>query len=187
MAKAGFRPEDVTHILSSHLHIDHCGGHEFFPHALVLCHEDEYAEAKRPQLFERLSYSDLSYDPALEAARDGSTASDVLRAPTYRFVNGDVDVAAGVKLVETLGHSAGHYSLLVELAGRKPLLFTGDAAMTPRNLELMVIGGFHLNPVQATESLARLKAVQAEHDAELFFSHSMPEFETWRKSPEWYQ
>ena len=187
MARAGFCPEDVTRILSSHLHIDHCGGHEFFPDALVVCHEDEYAEAMRPQLFERFSYSDLSYDPTLEAARDGIPASDVRRSPKYQFVKGDVDVAAGVKLIETLGHSAGHYSLLVELSGRKPMLFTGDAAMTPRNLEIMVIGGFHLNPVQATESLARLKEVQAEYDAELFFSHSMPEFETWRKSPEWYE
>jgi glyoxylase-like metal-dependent hydrolase (beta-lactamase superfamily II) len=92
-----------------------------------------------------------------------------------------------VWLFETLGHSAGHYSLLVKLKGRRPMLFTDDAAMTPKNLEMMVIGGFHLDPVAATRSLQRLKDLSADYGAELFCSHSMPEFETWRKAPEWYE
>jgi hypothetical protein len=52
---------------------------------------------------------------------------------------------------------------------------------------MMVIGGFHLDPVAATRSLQRLKDLAAEYDAELFCSHSMPEFETWRKAPVWYE
>ncbi|MCL5736591.1 MAG: N-acyl homoserine lactonase family protein [Actinobacteria bacterium] len=188
IAKAGFRPEDVTHVLSSHFHIDHCGGHEYFPQAVVVSHVNEYAHAMKPPLFERMSYSDLSFDPALECARDGlpPSATTYDRSPRYLLVRGDVEIASGVTLIETLGHSAGHYSLLVELAGQAPILFTGDAAMTPRNLEMMVIGSFHLDPIKATESLLRLKTVQAEHGAELFFSHSMPEFQTWKKAPEWY-
>ena len=205
LAKVGLQPSDVTHVLSSHLHIDHCGGHEYFPQALVYCHALEYAQAMKPALFERLSYSDLSYDPGLEAVRDGRQAGsegdgDHMSSPRYKLIRGDFEVARGIRLIETLGHSAGHYSLLVEFPGedgvtgpgaagtrRRPMLFTGDAAMTPRNLEIMVIGGFHLDPVKGVESLQRIKDVQAEYGAELFFSHSMPEFDTWRKAPEWYE
>jgi 4-pyridoxolactonase len=198
LAKLGRKPSDVTHVLSSHLHIDHCGGHEFFPEALVYCHADEFEEAKKPELFERLSYSDLSFDPGLEAARDGmdlGSEGDGDRgwSPKYRLIHGDYEVAKGVTLIETLGHAAGHYSLLVEFpdeAGkprRKPMLFTGDAAMTPRNLEMMVIGGFHLDPVKGVRSLQRIKDVQAQYGAELFYSHSMPEFEGWKKAPDWYE
>jgi 4-pyridoxolactonase len=25
------RPEDITHVINSHFHFDHCGGNEFFP------------------------------------------------------------------------------------------------------------------------------------------------------------
>ena len=158
----------------------------------MYCHEDEYAQAQKPPLFERLSYSDLSFDPGLEAARDGIDLGsegdgDLGRSPKYKFIRGDYEVAKGVQLIETLGHSAGHYSLLVEFSGRKPMFFTGDAAMTPRNLEIMVIGGFHLDPVKGVQSLQRIKDVQAEYGAEIFFSHSMPEFEGWRKAPEWYE
>ena len=200
LAKLGLEPSDVTHILSSHLHIDHCGGHEFFPKALIYCHADEYAQAQKPPLFERMSYSDLSFDPGLAAARDGLDLGsegdgDRGASPKYEFIRGDYEVAKGVHLIETLGHSAGHYSLLVEFGGeggagaasRKPILFTGDAAMTPRNLEMMVIGGFHLDPVKGVASLQRIKDVAAQYGAEIFCSHSMPEFEGWLKAPEWYQ
>ena len=202
LAKLGLTPSDVTHVLSSHLHIDHAGGHEFFLGALVYVHEAEYAQAQKPALFERMSYSDLSFDPALEAARDGmdlGSEGDGDRGASvkYKLVRGDVEVAKGVHLIETLGHSAGHYSLLVEFPGedgatgagarRKPILFTGDAAMTPRNLEMMVIGGFHLDPVNATASQQKIKDLAAKYDAEIFCSHSMPDFEGWKKAPEWYQ
>jgi hypothetical protein len=52
---------------------------------------------------------------------------------------------------------------------------------------MMVIGGFHLDPVAATHSLQRLKDLAREYDAEIFCSHSMPEFETWKKAPKWHQ
>jgi 4-pyridoxolactonase len=202
LAKCGLEPSDVTAVLSSHLHIDHCGGHEFFPGALVYCHEAEYVQAQKPPLFERMSYSDLSFDPALEAARDGMDLGsegdgDRGRSVHYKFIRGDYEVAKGITLVETLGHSAGHYSLLVEFPGadgttgagarRRPILFTGDAAMTPRNLEMMVIGGFHLDPVKGTNSLQKIKDVAAQYGAEIFCSHSMPDFEGWLKAPEWYE
>ena len=96
-------------------------------------------------------------------------------------------MAKGVHLIETLGHSAGHYSLLVELSGRKPMLFTGDAAMTPRNLDMMVIGGFHLDPVKATDSQQKMKDLAVKAGAEIFCSHSMPDWDTWKKAPEWYE
>ena len=197
LQKLGLVPEDVTHVIDSHLHIDHCGGNKHFPNALFMVHEKEYAQAVNPELFERMSYSDLVYDPELHRMNlergsvkpmvSGSGSPPVAVAPKYQFLSGDVEVAKGVKLLETLGHSAGHYSLLVELAGRRPMLFTGDAAMTPRNLEMMIIGGFHLDPAKGVRALERLKSLAAEYDAELFYSHSMPEFETWRKAPEWYE
>ncbi len=194
LAKLALRSSDVTHVIDSHLHIDHCGGNKHFPNALFMVHEKEYAEAQNPELFERMSYSDLAYDPMLQklnlergTVKPTAGGETVPAAPKYKFLSGDVEVVKGIKLFETLGHSAGHYSLLVELAGRRPMLFTGDAAMTPRNLEMMVVGGFHLDPVKGTHSLERLKSLAAEYDAELFYSHSMPEFQTWRKAPDWYE
>ncbi len=188
LAKVGYRPEDVTHVINTHLHIDHCGCNHLFPQATVVCHVREYEHAMRPELFEHLSYSAVGYfaPQLVKRWREIPAGVDPNLSPKFQLLIGDVEFAPGVWLFETPGHSAGHYSVLVELEGRRPMLFTGDASMTPKTLETMVIGGFHLDAVDATRSLQRLKDLAAEHDAELFYSHSMPEFETWKKAPEWY-
>jgi len=188
LAKVGYRPEDVTHVVNSHFHIDHTGGNKYFPHATIVCHEKEYEAARNPQLFERMSYSCIGFARQLaEGRKDLPEAMRSGPTPKFELLSGDVELFPGIWLYETPGHSAGHYSLMVELEGRRPMLFTSDACMTPRNLELMVIGGFHLDPVQATHALERLQELSVEHDAELFYSHHMESFDSWLKAPVWYQ
>jgi glyoxylase-like metal-dependent hydrolase (beta-lactamase superfamily II) len=40
--KLGFQPEDVHHIVLTHMHFDHCGGLADFPQAKVHVHQREY-------------------------------------------------------------------------------------------------------------------------------------------------
>ena len=119
LGKVGLRPEDVTHVINSHLHIDHCGGNKYFPAATVVVHEREYEAAKNPYPFLYQSYSDLSFDPELHklnvtGARDifkrAGTPSAVpanQKPVKYHLVKGDVEFARGVWLFETPGHAAG--------------------------------------------------------------------------------
>jgi 4-pyridoxolactonase len=74
-------------------------------------------------------------------------------------------------------------SLLVELSGRRPMLFTGDAVYTRRSIEATLISGFHLDPVASVASMRRLAALAEEHDAELFYSHDAEAFAGWQKAP----
>ena len=66
--------------------------------------------------------------------------------PKYELIEGDAEIAKGVRLFETPGHTAGHYSLMVELAGRRPMLFTADAIYAAKSLELRAIASFHVDP-----------------------------------------
>ncbi len=59
---------------------------------------------------------------------------------TFEGVDGDVELAKGVKLIFTPGHAIGHYSLLVEFGNRTPILFTIDAAYTQKSLETLLPG-----------------------------------------------
>jgi 4-pyridoxolactonase len=106
--------------------------------------------------------------------------------PKFQTIAGDQEIASGIRLFETPGHAAGHYSLLVELAHRRPMLFTGDAAYSQQNLDRMIISSFHLDPVESYKSMQRLKDLAAQHDAEIFCSHDPQAFSTYLKAPRFY-
>ena len=99
-------------------------------------------------------------------------------------MTGDVELAKGIFLYETPGHTVGHYSLLAE-AGRhaQPMLFAVDVAYTAGALEKGIQPGFHNNPSAGVRSIRRVKELAAEHGAEVFFSHDMDAWHTYRHAP----
>ena len=119
------------------------------------------------------------------AAAAADPAPDMY-TPKFDLVQGDRELAKGVWLFETPGHTAGHYSLMVKLADRRPMLFTADACYSRKNLDMMCISSFHLDPVASVQSLHRLKALAAEHDAELFFSHDAESWKTYKTGAAYY-
>jgi 4-pyridoxolactonase len=199
LAKLGISPKDVKYIMNSHMHIDHVGANKHFLEATVIVHKKEYEAAKNPYPFEYQSYSDLSFDPELHrlnfiGARDilkraGTPEQEptVKNSPKYQFVDGDVEVADGIWLYETPGHSAGQMSLVVKLDGRKPMFFPSDTCHLPRHLEQMIVPGFHIDAGQAYRSMERVKLIRAEHDADIFFGHPPLGTVDYRKAPEWYE
>ncbi len=197
-AKLGIDMSEVRYILNSHLHIDHVGGHKFFQDATIVVHEKEYEAAKNPMPFEYQSYSDLSFDPELhrlnfEGARDilhraGTDEAKLAspRSPKYELTGKDIEVAEGIWLYETPGHSLGHMSLVVDGLDRAPMMFPADACHLPRHLEEMIVPGFHVDPVAGYRSIERVKALSAKHGAEIFFGHPPVDSLRYRTAPEWY-
>ncbi|MEI7745375.1 MAG: N-acyl homoserine lactonase family protein, partial [Chloroflexota bacterium] len=84
------------------------------------------------------------------------------------------------------GHTIAHYSLLAEPEGREAMIFAGDAAYTNETLERMIIGGFHLDPTESISALKRIKQVAKENEAEIFVSHDMEPWNSWKHAPEFY-
>jgi len=164
----GFRPSDVGTLVNSHLHFDHVGGNKHLTASKVVVHERELAQARDHESFEFFGYSDKTWD--YEGAR-------------IEPVSGDLELAPGLWLFETPGHTVGHYSLLV---GEK-LLFAFDVMYTPAALDKEIQAGFHNDPVAGVRSIRRVKAVAAEHAAEVFFSHDMDAWQTYKHAPEFYE
>jgi len=179
----GMEPKDIDVLFNSHFHFDHVGGNKFFPHAKKICHKDELSQSATPQPFEILGYSDMTFNSDAAEARkmsdqlvDGQTAANT----RYDFIEGDVDLAKGVKLIFTPGHAIGHYSLYVALANRKPMLFTLDAAYTRKSYENNINAGFHIDPIAGVNSMKKLKNIEKETGAEVLFSHDMESFLNYR-------
>lgn len=171
LAKVGYKPEDVDIVVNSHFHFDHVGGNKHLTAATHLIHKLELRQAKYPEPFERLGYSDMSFD---------------FPGVNYKPISGDHEIVPGVTLFETPGHTAGHYSMLVELEHDRNMLFCGDAAYTRTTLEKEWIAGFHLDPAKSVEAIRRLNYLGRIKDADIYPSHELEPFLTWRLAPEYY-
>ena len=191
LALAGCQVDDVTRVVNSHFHFDHCGANRSMPNAAFFCHRLEYEAAEHPQSFEALGYSDLSFAPQIGRIPVGGKPDAEPPAgggfrPRFQLLTGDQEIVDGVRVIETPGHSAGHYSLLVELASGRGMLFTADAAYGSRSLATGCISGFHFDPVASVKSMERLASLAKEQGCELFFSHEAETFAEYVKAPGFY-
>ena len=137
LTAARIDPATVRTILNSHLHFDHCGQNNAFPDVPIVVQRAE-----------------------LEAARrEGHTVPDWVDFPgaTYRVVDGDAEVAEGISVLATPGHTAGHQSVTVR-TGDGLVLIVGQAAQDARSFAT----------ADADASVRRLRELNADR---IHFSH----------------
>ena len=172
---AGFSVSDVTTVVNSHLHFDHCGANRHFADSKPehVIHEAELAQAREHAPFEHFGYSDKTWD--YEGAR-------------FEPASGDTELAKGIWLFETPGHTLGHCSLLLSGDGdAKPMLFAFDVAATQVALDRGIQMGFHIDPRAGVHSIARVKDVAAERGADVYLCHDMDAWQTYKHAPDHYE
>jgi N-acyl homoserine lactone hydrolase len=101
LSKIGLKPDDIVAVVVSHLHFDHCG---------------QLGAVSIPVYVQRTEY---------EASKeDGYTVPEWAEVPEdrLRLVNGDQEIASGIRLLSTPGHTPGHQSVLVETTNGRVLL-----------------------------------------------------------------
>ena len=161
----GFDPARVTHLVTSHLHFDHAGGHAQIPNARLVVQRREWEAGRTPELMKKNGYDPRDYD---------------LGHP-LELADGELDLFGDGRLVclPTYGHTAGHQSLRVRLDGGD-IILTADACYFRRTLEEMNLPPVVHDPQQMTDSLRRLAALRAS-GARLFFGHDP---ELWATLPQ---
>ncbi|MGK5678821.1 N-acyl homoserine lactonase family protein [Actinoplanes sp. URMC 104] len=94
LQKAGARVEDISAVVNCHLHFDHCGGNRELVGRPVF--------AQRAEL-------------GLARAAESHTLPELVDHPGSRIeeLDGEAEIAPGVFVVPTPGHTAGHQSLVV--------------------------------------------------------------------------
>ena len=117
----GESPADVHHVVLTHLHADHAGGMEAaeleprFPNAAYHLHPAD------------LRFFEEAHEDAYVAIRPAERLESL---GILRVTDTDHDIAPGVRLLHSPGHTPGHRSVLVTDGG-EGLLLTGDLLHQP--------------------------------------------------------
>ncbi len=112
LAGLGLSPADISLVINTHLHFDHCGQNPVFKHAPFYVQRAELDRARREA-------------PALSSWFDFTGAR-------FELLDGDTEILPGLSVIATPGHTVGHQCVAARMDDGSLDLLIGDAAYTPR-------------------------------------------------------
>jgi N-acyl homoserine lactone hydrolase len=168
----GRRPDDVKHVILSHLHFDHCGNNYLFKNAKFYVQKEEMRHAYIPDTFEAIGYSRETFD---------------VQGLDYSVLNGDYDdFFEGISLVTAPGHSAGLQIPVLDTKEHGKLFIDSDVISTKMNLDKKIVGGIHWDSVKSYESMLKIIEMLRMSKGTLFFAHDAEWFNTIKRGVLYY-
>lgn len=166
--RLGVKPEEVTHVLNTHLHFDHCGGNTkygedgnavpAFPKAEYVANKLEWEDAINPNPRSRASYLKDNLVPVQEAGQ-------------LRLIEGDVEVIPGVRVQVTGGHTKGHQIVFIESEGQTAV-YLADLIPLTAQIRPNWVMSYDLYPVETVDFKEKIAEEAVRHKYLLLFEHS---------------
>ena len=111
IVRLGYRPEDVRHIVLTHMHFDHAGGLPDFPQAKVHVHRFEYEAIKSGKI---RRWVDGGYNRRVLDHNPDIDLYDEVDSTWYDFDAIRLRLEPEMYLLPLFGHSAGHCGVVVK-------------------------------------------------------------------------
>ena len=167
----------VTHVVQSHLHLDHTGAIGRFPNAVHVVQRREYEYAYAPDWFAAGGYIRADFDrPGLKWQFLEAEATDGY----------DLFGDGTLKMIFTPGHAPGHQSFLVTLPKSGAILLAVDAAYTLDHWNERALPGFLASTVDTVRSVQKLRSLVAKTDAKVVTGHDPDAWPSFKQSPGFY-
>ena len=145
LALHGLKPEDVGLLVHTHLHCDHTGLDERLPNARIIVQRRELQYASAP-LFP------VSFYDRVDIAKLVDPLSDRLE-----LLEGDAEIAPGVRAVFTGGHAPGHQVIYVDVDSGQAII-TGDLVyLADPGLVAPTPPGYYVDLRETMAALERIK------------------------------
>jgi len=137
----GYKPEDVRHILLTHMHFDHISGLPDFPHAKVHVHRREYNAFTSGRLGR---WTEFAYLPRYVAHKPEFVLYEQVDSKWYNFDAIRLPFAPEMYLIPLFGHARGHCGIAIKTSDGW-FFHAGDAGAvyndeTPTWLIKLVLG-----------------------------------------------
>ncbi len=168
LANLGIRPADITKVILTHLHFDHCGGNcirdangqikPTFPNAMFYFQQGEFEYAQDPDPRSKASYLAYNWEAVVASGQ-------------MQFITGDREIVPGVEIEITGGHTRDHQIVKVHTNGRTAC-FLADLAPTDLHLKTTYVMAYDLYPKTTMEVKERVLKQALREQWLLIFEHA---------------
>lgn len=170
----GLRPQDIEHVVLSHLHFDHAAGSTYvsdslktsatFPNATYYVHQDEWDFA--------LSRIDGNKE-SIGADYQLDELYKLIAENRVKFLQTDLyELIPGITIMKTGGHTKGHTVLKIE-DGDHFAYYMGDLIPTEYHLNHYSLKQIDVDPIQAKKAKTILLRQAFKENATMLFYHSL--------------
>lgn len=167
----GFAPEDITDVIFSHLHFDHCGGTTFydengdikhtFPHATYHVTKKHLQTATHPNAREKASFLPENIQP-------------IANWDKLNLVDEHHSYEEGLDAIPAEGHTISQQLPKITVEG-KTIVFMADLLPTHVHLPLPWVMGYDMRPVKTLGEKEKFLDQAVDKNWFLFLEHDAEE------------
>lgn len=170
----GYSEKEVTDVILSHLHFDHCGGavkwnnertsfEMTFPNARYWTHSEHFTSAINPNQREKATFFKENIMPI----QDAGQLFFIDKVNEHPFKN--------IKVLTADGHTEKMLMPIVSYKG-KDVIFMADTIPSLSHIPIPYVMGYDIRPLQTMDEKSFLLNQALENDWLLFFDHD-PNYE----------
>jgi glyoxylase-like metal-dependent hydrolase (beta-lactamase superfamily II) len=175
LSEIGFRPEDVTDVLLTHLHFDHCGGSIIregqnlvpaFKNAVYWSNSRHWKWATEPNEREKASFLKENILPIMQSGQLKMINASSAPKDDYRLV----DFASQIQIGFAYGHTDAMMIPRISYKGTT-LLFVTDLFPSLGHIPIPYTMAYDMFPLKSMEEKKAILEEAVEKDWILFFEH----------------
>lgn len=166
--KSGVDFKDITDVLLTHLHFDHCGGAAkwnsnrdgympAFPNANYWSNDNHWQHALNPNAREKPSFLKENIMPIQESGQ-------------LKFVGNDLKISENISVMLANGHTEKMMCPKIKI-GDKTLVYMADMIPSAAHIPVNYVMGYDIRPLQVMEEKAAFLKEAVENNYILFFEH----------------
>ena len=167
---AGIKKSDITDVILTHLHFDHCGGavesfhgskeyQTTFPNATYWCSNDQWLWSQKPNQREKASFLKENILPLSESGQ-------------LRFFNDNTGITSNIRIRLFHGHTVGLAVPVVKYYDRT-IVYISDLIPTAAHVPLSWICGYDVQPLVTFREKQQFLTEALNNDYILFFEHDL--------------
>lgn len=167
LAELGLKVEDITDVVLTHFHFDHCGASTrqnvrgnwvpMFPKAQYWCSRTQWNVAHNPGVLEMDSFFKEDFDPMYDLGQ-------------ITLINEDSAIDSYFRMKIFDGHTPGQVACYIDGEDGNYLV-PGDVVPTAANVPLRWVSAYDIHAEASVEAKIRLLEDAVQEDRELIFFH----------------